>query len=131
MKVFILLLFQLFLYSIFSSPECTLKLFCYKNCSSLKIINGKDNTESEIHLDNENIDDSNNKQYTNTFHCEPGDSISFQSHNDDISNDNKIGIICQLEISHALDNANNNIIIIKYDTTSPTKFRSYSFKFCL
>jgi len=118
MKVFILLLFQLFLYSIFSSPECTLKLFCYKNCSSLKIINGKDNTESEIHLDNENIDDSNNKQYTNTFHCEPGDSISFQSHNDDISNDNKIGIICQLEISHALDNANNNIIIIKYDTTS-------------
>ena len=117
MKVFILLLTQLFFNLIFStSPECTLKLFCYKSCRFLKLINGKDNTENEITLDNE-ITDANGKQYTTTFPCQPGDSISFQSHNEDISTDDKIGIICELEISHALDSDNNNINI-KYNTTS-------------
>ena len=120
MKVFILLLTQLFFNSIFSSsPECKLKLFCYKSCNSLKLINGIDNSnQTPINLIqiSTDADASSNNEYESTFSCQPGDSISFQSHNEDISNDNKIGIICELEISHALDSDNNNINI-KYDTT--------------
>ena len=62
--------------------------------------------------DNTNI---NYKQYLKSIPCQPGDSISFQSHNED-SEDNKVGIICDLEISHKSDNT--NIIYTTKTTTS-------------
>ena len=114
MKVFILILTHLFFISILSpspSPRCTLTLICIKSCDSLKYKDGTNNDETSITpIDLEiNEDNGNYIKYINTFDCQPGDSISFksQSHNTDTdSSDNKVGIKCDLEISHKSDNTN-------------------------
>ena len=120
MKVFILFLTQLFFISILStspSPQCTLTLICFKSCDPLKLKDGSNNNDdtsiTSINL-SINEENSNYIKYVNTFDCQPGDSISLKSHNTD-SNDNKVGIKCDLEISHKSDNTN-----IVYTTNDPS-----------
>ena len=112
MKVFILFLTLIFFNSIFSSPQCILTLFCYKYCNDLKLKNGINNGENGITLTPINTYDANYKKYTETFDCQPGDSISFKSYKDN-SADDKVGIIGEIEFSHKRDNTN-----IKYTTTT-------------
>jgi len=113
MKIFILFLTQIFFNPIFSAPQCILTIFCYKYCSDFKLINGINNDEvTGFSLIPINTDDDNYKKYTETFNCQPGDSISFKSHNENAATD-KVGIIGELEISHKRNNNN-----IKYTTTS-------------
>ena len=120
MKVFILFLIQLFFISILStspSPQCTLTLICFKYCDNLKLKNGINGDSSSIDyvINEPNIND-NFKQYNiNPFDCQPGDSITFKSHNTDTNS--KVGIICTLKISH---NSDNNDIEYSTSTISST-----------
>ena len=122
MKVFILILIHLFFISILSpspSPQCILTLICFKSCDDLKLKDGTNNDETSITsiILAINEDNGNYIKYVNTFDCQPGDSISFKSRNTNPS-DNKVGIKCELKISHKSDNS--NIIYTTNDINSPS-----------